>query len=360
MDIDMLNRINVQSLWTGSFITGFTVLILLALTWNNYDITEHTAPAPILIAGNRFEQVDVQIKTPENTTLKTDEVTEIRMCSMSQRKKHIQKMCKELNITTTKFQGTFVVDDIHKVAFCKVPKTASTTWTGLLKMSQPNAEQLKDKYRSNHLEWQLLKYGIRFVNNVSEIADYTKFVSVRNPHTRLVSAYWNKFGSDNDKNFASKRKELLALERQHQGNASQPEREYPSFEAFIRHLVFSEDNEHWQAYTEQCNPCTHHVTFDYVLKVETMARDSNYIMPRLRLKPDALKTFTRNFHDYRYGKSQTRFAKTLDKLKVLEDSQLEKIREKYKVDDQLFGYTYDVDSATAGCGIVTDDGHVCC
>ncbi len=87
-----------------------------------------------------------------------------------------------------------IVDDKRKFLYCYVPKVACSNWKRVIKFMQGTIDDIGSKMKMDH------KNGLVFLDSFSEeeiryrIRNYYKFMFVRNPMERLLSAYRNKFG----------------------------------------------------------------------------------------------------------------------------------------------------------------------
>ena len=84
-----------------------------------------------------------------------------------------------------------------QVIYCLIPKAASTSWKRVLIRSSTNQTLRKrDLYQLTLLR----KYGLVSLAAFSKeeiqkrLKTYFKFLVVRHPFIRLLSAYWSKFG----------------------------------------------------------------------------------------------------------------------------------------------------------------------
>lgn len=111
---------------------------------------------------------------------------------------------------------------------------------------------------------------------------YTKFLFVRHPFERLLSAYRNKLEQrhDSSRYFQSrfgrrivKRYRANATERSLRHGDDVTFAEFAAFVADTRDTVF---NEHWAPIDRLCRPCA--VNYDFIGKHESLFRDSDYLL----------------------------------------------------------------------------------
>ncbi len=127
----------------------------------------------------------------------------------------------------------------------------------------------------------LSEYSTAEINK--RLRTYLKFVFVREPFERLVSAYRNKF--TRSYNTAFHKRYGTKIIRRHRVDPQAEALEKGnnvSFEEFVYYLVDPHTqreepfNEHWERVHSLCHPCLIH--YDVVGKYETLAQDSHYIL----------------------------------------------------------------------------------
>lgn len=159
------------------------------------------------------------------------------------------------------------------------------------------------------------------------IKTYFKFLFVREPLKRLLSAYKNKFIGEDAK--------LSRLDRRYIINKYRPQdlnknENFVSFAEFIKY--FSEDiprNQHWRQYEKLCHPCL--VNYTFIGHLETMAEDAPLLLKtagiddRVTFPPIHASTNTVEVLEY-YSQVPTEYIKRLGEL--------------YRGDFEMFGYEY--------------------
>ena len=93
----------------------------------------------------------------------------------------------------------FIVDDENKIIYCTIPKVSSTTWKQVLGVLHGLDKNMKEIHRGDLWRW-LHQYTEE--ERLKRIKTYFKFLFVREPLHRLLSAYKDKFMKRNK--FASK------------------------------------------------------------------------------------------------------------------------------------------------------------
>ncbi|KAM6987125.1 carbohydrate sulfotransferase 11 isoform 2-T2 [Aplochiton taeniatus] len=234
-----------------------------------------------------------------------------------------------------------VVDEEHELIYCYVPKVACTNWkrvmmvlTGRGKYSDPMDIPSNEAHIPSNLK-TLNQYSITEINH--RLKSYLKFLFVREPFERLVSAYRNKFtlkyNSSFHKRFGTR------IVRRYRKNATQEALANGAdvkFREFAEYLVDPATlrdgplNEHWQTVYQLCHPC--HIHYDMVGKYETLEEDANYVL-RLAGAGDALRFPT-------YAKStrttDTMTAQFFSNISSLQQGQLYQL---YRQDFLMFNYS---------------------
>jgi len=116
-----------------------------------------------------------------------------------QRQLHLQKSCLALNDSWPDAGRTFIVSHNLRLIFCIVGKSACTSWlrTLLQLTGNPAAQHVAATDRSSvHGMYDFYLNSMSFQNasqlTRSPLKDYYKFMFVREPLERLVSAYRDK------------------------------------------------------------------------------------------------------------------------------------------------------------------------
>ncbi|NXU69993.1 CHSTB sulfotransferase, partial [Horornis vulcanius] len=180
-----------------------------------------------------------------------------------------------------------VVDDTHGLLYCYVPKVACTNWkrvmmvlTGQGKYQDPLEIPAHEAHIPSNLR-TLSEYSVPEINY--RLRSYLKFVFVREPFERLVSAYRNKFTLSYNTAFHKRYgTRIIRRHRQEPSRRALERGDDVRFEEFVYYLLDPRTqqeepfNEHWERVHSLCHPCIIH--YDVVGKYETLAEDANYIL----------------------------------------------------------------------------------
>ncbi|XP_004705599.1 carbohydrate sulfotransferase 12 [Echinops telfairi] len=201
-----------------------------------------------------------------------------------------------------------IVDDRHGVIYCYVPKVACTNWKrvmivlseSLLDGGRPYREPLAIPREhvhnsSTHLTFNKFwrRYG-RFSRHLMKVKlkKYTKFLFVRDPFVRLISAFRSKFELQNEEFY---RRFAAPMLRMYSNLTSLPTSASAAFRAglkvsfahFIQYLLdphterLAPFNEHWRQVYRLCHPCQ--IEYDFVGKLETLDADAAQLLRLLQV-----------------------------------------------------------------------------
>lgn len=110
---------------------------------------------------------------------------------------------------------------------------------------------------------------------------YTKFIFVRHPFERLLSAYKNKFEQNynSSKYFQSRfGRKIIKTFRKNPSQRSMTNGDDVTFSEFVAYVTSKNSvfNEHWMPIDKLCEPCL--VKYDFIGKYETLNTDAQYLL----------------------------------------------------------------------------------
>ncbi|KAL1282670.1 hypothetical protein QQF64_001473 [Cirrhinus molitorella] len=202
-----------------------------------------------------------------------------------------------------------IVDDHHGVIYCFVPKVACTNWKRVMFVLSQNLKapdgapyldplDIPPELSHNttlHLTFnKLWRHFGRYSRPLMDhkLKNYTKFLFVRDPFVRLISAFRNKFAFPNDEFY----RQFGSVMLQRYANISKPPNSSHeafaagirlSFTHFIKYLLDPQTeeekpfNEHWQQMYRLCHPCQ--IEYDFIGKLETLDEDAEHLLKILGL-----------------------------------------------------------------------------
>ncbi|XP_029432941.1 carbohydrate sulfotransferase 12 isoform X2 [Rhinatrema bivittatum] len=248
-----------------------------------------------------------------------------------------------------------IVDDRHGIIYCYVPKVACTNWKRVMIVLSESLSDQGIPYhdplniprkqvhnKSTHLTfnkfWQ--RYG-KFSRHLMKIKlkKYTKFLFVRDPFVRLISAFRSKFELENEEFYRSFAVPMLKLYSNHTNVPSSVGEAFsvgmkPSFGDFIQYLLdpLTEKerpfNEHWRQAYRLCHPCQ--IEYDFVGKLETLDEDAVQLLTLL-----GVDTLVRFPPSYRNKTASSWEEDWFARIPLYWRQQLYKL---YEADFVLFGY----------------------
>ncbi|XP_034450973.1 carbohydrate sulfotransferase 12-like isoform X1 [Hippoglossus hippoglossus] len=251
-----------------------------------------------------------------------------------------------------------IVDDTHQIIYCYVPKVACTNWKRVMvilaqslispstgkpytdpKAVPPELVHNSTLYLTFSKFWH--HYGSLSRHLMAlKLQHYTKFLFVRDPFVRLISAFRNKFGSPNQefyKQFGS-----VMLRRYGNVSGTLPETVAeafaagikPTFEQFVEYLQDPETeqksifNEHWRQVCRLCHPCQ--VGYDFIGRLETLEPDAEHLLKLLKV--DHL------FHFPSGARNRTAASWEQDWFAQIPITMRRELYKLYEPDFELFGY----------------------
>ncbi|XP_013393109.1 carbohydrate sulfotransferase 8 [Lingula anatina] len=266
---------------------------------------------------------------------------------MRRRTQHVRNTCKKYHLQrdfNDNMIGQFYVEDRSRIVFCSIPKVGCSNWKRIILVLSANVNktdlrslvQFELHHGSIQYRLQLLssftKFGVRF-----RLKHYLKFMFVRHPLERILSAYRDKLETgDNVYYMRSVGKQIV---KNFKANASKAELETGSNVTFTEFLKFilSEHRKniqldvHWRPYMELAYPCA--IPYDIIGKYETIEEDANNILRLISAD-----------HVVRYPPSE-QTSKTSDLVKryyeKIDKKLLQEVWAIYARDAELFDYKLD-------------------
>ncbi|XP_038077133.1 carbohydrate sulfotransferase 11-like [Patiria miniata] len=235
----------------------------------------------------------------------------------------------------------YIVDDTHRLLYCNIPKVASTSWLriflalkGVLANAYDGDQQFVQKDAASSLRL-LSSYGRHEMETI--LRTYTKFVFVRNPFTRILSAFRNKLdpklSHEGHRLWSGWIKRIKTHIRN--GSSSATELTYDlTFPDFVRFVTDrrSMSNRHWTSMVHRCRPC--HINYTFIGKIETINADSRSILQLAKI--DKLVSFPDA-----QGSSPTNSSTSKVMASYFADlsvTDIQRLHKRYKWDFKLFGY----------------------
>ncbi|XP_077996420.1 carbohydrate sulfotransferase 12-like [Glandiceps talaboti] len=229
--------------------------------------------------------------------------------------------------------GRILVDPIHRVMYCQVEKAGSSNWLRafLILAGEFAPDEVilwGDFYKLYDHYKKLSQY--KYQDRTQLLRNYTKFLFVRHPLTRLLSAFKNKIIENPDIEFALSM--VTKIQAVTGSNST-----FPQFHDFVQYLITTDEepqswNQHFRPIYHLCSPCE--IKYDFIGHVETMASDTKTMLTKIGA----------NFPFPNFAESNTNSSDPEKIRKYYKPVTKEQIAGLYKIyerDFKLFGYKTD-------------------
>jgi hypothetical protein len=261
-------------------------------------------------------------------------------------------------------ENTYLINQKYKLIYCPIPKVACSSLKELLLLHSnlKNKEKILANLKGSsnfHIfmshNFSLSRYSPNKAIFFLTSEKYFKFVVVRNPWSRLLSAYIDKFIKiPRDKPEEKFNINIIAPVIDHIYNAKGLEPDYNrsiNFHQFVEYVCSKKDNqlnEHWKTQSSFLGDNN----FDLIAKLENLSQDFELIEKRINCKldiPKSNKAINSNVSVFKNQKNGYAFLYPNDMERSLEFPSYEKyytpylielVREKYKKDIENFGYDF--------------------
>ena len=199
----------------------------------------------------------------------------------NERSKRLWDYCKTSKLDQLEYRqigGNVIVSEKHKMMWCIVPKVGSNQWKDVMGKLE-NLEHIpKDIFTRAGF-----KYFPQYQPEKQRemLRTYHRFMFVRHPFERLLSAYRDKFVK---KSPAFLKIFGRAIIRRYRQNATDYALEtgdgvtFPEFTRYVSNLRWNYFDFHWRPFFRQCHACV--IPYNYVGHFETYKEDADYILKR--------------------------------------------------------------------------------
>lgn len=187
----------------------------------------------------------------------------------------------------------FFVDHAHNLVWCNIFKAASSSWLYNFNILGGYDKKFLARTRQTPLTLARKKFPRPSEEELKDAVSTPGVISlmvVREPFVRLLSAYRDKLENVTPPYYRKLARSIVAEHRENATKIFGPIKSYgPTFYEFVAYLTDKyrvEDkeftfDEHWAPYYRFCSPCA--VNFTVIAKVETLKRDSAYVIQQLGL-----------------------------------------------------------------------------
>ena len=174
------------------------------------------------------------------------------------------------------YHHPIIVNDEYKVIFCYIPKVACSQWKRVF-LALDNRTDVDDVHDNKHYKFLLYDYSDEDIK--VRLKSYFKFLFVREPLERLLSAYNNKFVNNQWPWTRIQSYKTKILERYKQdelsSNSSDQDLTFKKFIYYVSDVGFDRDA-HWRSYGPICHPCD--IKYDFIGHFEDMPEEAPYIL----------------------------------------------------------------------------------
>ena len=271
------------------------------------------------------------------------------------RKKQVESVCRNLGISNIlgpleridetiiqqrkNLYEHLIVNEEHKVIYCVVPKVGCTQLKRIFLVLNGVYSSIEEATNIHNITKYTYIHDKKFSVKKREymLKNFYKFMIVRDPLERIVSAYRNKWEGKTAQFMLpwlqSIGKRIVEKYRYSNKKTSLRKVNNITFLEYIHHIIDTPPhklNAHWMPYNDLCRPCEIH--YDFIGSIDTYMRDVEHIMRQI--KADEGK---------HYVKSQTALMKTKQLTakfyKALPKEHFKRLVTMFKLDHELFGYS---------------------
>ncbi|XP_045493738.1 carbohydrate sulfotransferase 11 [Colias croceus] len=317
----------------------------LALEPDNY--TKWLLQGPVI--GDDEADVDGssnEWKEPDNATIIEFENRSLR----------VQEACHRYSLQSQPINNKeFFVDHAHNLVWCNIFKAASSSWLYKFNILAGYDKKFLSRSRYTPLTLARRKFPRPSEEELLDAINTPGVISllvVREPFVRLLSAYRDKLENITPPFYRKLAKAIVAEHRDAATKILGTIKSYgPTFYEFVAHLISKHKSktlnfdEHWAPYYSFCSPCA--VNFTVISKVETLSRDSAYVIQQLGLghllgrrvqdRRTRLRTVMNKSRD---GKNTSALLKYY--FGQIDKHMLDDLLKIYGIDFDMFGYDSDV------------------
>ncbi|XP_071505943.1 carbohydrate sulfotransferase 11-like [Diadema antillarum] len=264
-----------------------------------------------------------------------------------ERRKLVAEVCQENkeelggdNFFKDTYRHTYVVDD-EKLLFCYIPKVGCSNWKRIL-MVLARKRDVTDEITSReaHARNGLTRLG-RLSKEAREyrLKNYRKVMFVRDPLSRVASAYKNKYADLGVYRTAPRvfhyfGKRIIRKYRDNPSSLALATGENVTWVEFVKYLTDKSErphfDRHWKEMYKLCSPCQ--IQYDFIGKLENVAEEAEFVLRNFNFTRDVKFPGRENSHPTNI---------TSGTAKYFEDFSTETLNalwEIYHMDYRLFGY----------------------
>ncbi|CAG9560262.1 unnamed protein product [Danaus chrysippus] len=316
----------------------------LSMEPDNY--TKWLMQGPVL--GDDEEQVQSNSEwlEPDNATLN----------ELEQRVNKVKETCHLRSLEGQTINSKeFFVDHAHNLVWCNIFKAASSSWLYNFNILGGYDKAFLARTRHTPLTLARRKFPRPTEEELRDAIDTPGVLSlliVREPFVRLLSAYRDKLENITPPYYRKLARAIVAEHREAATKVLGPIKSFgPTFYEFVAYLISKYESgtltfdEHWAPFYKFCSPCA--LNYTVVAKVETLSRDSSYVVQQLGLGDILGRKVVNRRTRIRTVMNKSRDGKNTSALikhyfRQLDIDMLEKLLLIYGIDFEMFGYNSDI------------------
>ncbi|CAH1777889.1 unnamed protein product [Owenia fusiformis] len=206
---------------------------------------------------------------------------------------HLQKMCIEYR-KSKEYKHPTLIHNLFYIKNLTFPPSQTTNralWCPCFKAGHSSWINTLQELNANNSGF---KFDLR--ENINKTLTTVRFINVRDPWERLLSAYSNRMTYQENSKYISRQRNTIGrriMSRYYpDSNAMNIPYENISFtfKDFLRFIIDEPKqlsgrlDDHWVQYYEWCRPCDPYLDYNAIVKLETVTEDSNYVLEKIGVK----------------------------------------------------------------------------
>ncbi|XP_033209058.1 carbohydrate sulfotransferase 10-like [Belonocnema kinseyi] len=234
-----------------------------------------------------------------------------------------------------------IINVEHGISWCPIYKSASSTWMKhFASLKGILTKETKELVEQNLVQISTLvhkAYENELNTNatIEKLSITKKFLVVRHPFERLLSAYRDKLEHMEGREYYYRRFGRHITYKYRQNKKENDTRLEPLFVEFLEFIAKEKYfDEHWVPYYETCMPCD--IKYDYILKLESLNEEISFLLLETGLQDHI--DFRVEFNNITSREATTKSV-TKKYYKDVPLSLLKKIYSVYETDFKLFSYS---------------------
>ncbi|CAH1779820.1 unnamed protein product [Owenia fusiformis] len=284
-------------------------------------------------------------KENEHQESKSTVLTQVESM-LYKRHQSMKQQCNKTKPETHPKLDFILVSEKLKMVYCMVPKVASSSWlTVLLTLHMehpPKDKEVFEIWNKNVKPPHLTDYSKQDQKRI--LSEYFKFMFIRDPLDRLISAWDDKF--NHVKLYFSKRygRDMIKKYRENPsgealrtGNKVKLE-EMISYVRDIAEIKYAD--EHWRPMTDLCDPCA--IDYDMYGNFYNIEEESKFVFKNINTNISNMPFTNAGIHRKGMKRTSHDYYKTVERNKLIEYysnisiKKVVKLQNQYKQDYELF------------------------